>query len=197
MSTPDQPQSRICRKCSVQSSSNGDFCPSCGTAYVRRSRRPPRKAVIVSLVTLVLVAGVGTGVAVKRHNDAAERDRVAAAEARAEQQSAEDEAQAEADAQEAADDTERSLRRRLVRALEKEVTKDAKEKVDDGLLDGPIKSSQCTAMGGGSTDDLTSLTGTFECLAVNKENDDGTLSGYRYSGTAEWATGSITWRLGG
>jgi hypothetical protein len=32
---------------------------------------------------------------------------------------------------------------------------------------------------------------------VNKENDDGTVSGYSYAGTAEWETGTISWKLSG
>jgi len=73
-------------------------------------------------------------------------------------------------------------RAKLVKALEVQVTKDAKEKVKEDLLEGPIKYSSCTATGGGSVDDLTALTGTVECLAVNKENNDETVEGWRYSG---------------
>jgi hypothetical protein len=191
--TTDPAPTRICRKCSVQSTAAGDFCPGCGTSYVRRSRRPSRKVLIAVLVVLVLVAGAGTAVGVKRHDDGVDRDRAAAAEDREAAQQGQD----AATALEAANDVERESRLELVTYLEKAITKDAKESVTDGVLDGPIKSTQCTATGGGSTDDLTALTGTFECLAVNKENADGTLSGYRYAGTAEWGTGSVTWRLGG
>jgi len=55
----------------------------------------------------------------------------------------------------------------------------------------------CAATGGGSTDDLTARTGTFGCLAVNKENKDDTASGYSYAGTIDWDTGELTWQLGG
>lgn len=99
--------------------------------------------------------------------------------------------------QAAADATERSARRELVTDLEKNITKHAKRAVEDDLLDGPIMYTSCTATGGGSADDLTALTGTFECLAVNEERDDGTASGYGYAGTTDWDTGEMTWQLGG
>ncbi len=62
-------------------------------------------------------------------------------------------------------------------------------------LTGPILSASCTPLGGGSADDLTSLTGTFECIAVNKENVDGTSSGYRFSATIN-SNKDYTWHLG-
>ncbi|MCD9198316.1 hypothetical protein [Aeromicrobium wangtongii] len=142
---------------------------------------------------LVLLGAAGSALAVKQHRDDLAADRAAAAAERQENRAA----NAAADAQEEANETERASRRDLIEALQEQITKDAKKKVADDLLDGPILYSSCTATGGGSTDDLTALTGTFECIAVNKENDDGTASGYRYAGTAEWDSGSITWKLGG
>lgn len=199
MSELEEQHTRICRKCSVASTVQGDFCPSCGTPYARRSRKPSRKALVAIGVVALLVIGAGVGLGVKKHQDATERARVAAAAERAAEEQARSEQEAADDAaaaQQAADDTEREGRRDMGTALEKRITKHAKGLVKDGLLEGPIKYSSCTATGGGSTDDLTALTGTFECLAVNKENDDGTASGYSYAGTAEWATGSLTWQLG-
>lgn len=190
---PGSSPTRTCRKCSVTTTGAGDFCPSCGTSYVRRSRRPSRRTVVITAVVALLLAGAGTAFGIKQHQDAVASDQATAAAEREDRR----EANAAADAQEEADETERELRRDLVKALEERITKDAKEKVDEDVLEGPIKYSSCTATGGGSTDDLTALTGTFECIAVNKENDDGTASGYRYAGTAEWDTGSMTWKLGG
>ncbi|QGG41832.1 DUF2510 domain-containing protein [Aeromicrobium yanjiei] len=184
---------RICRKCSAASTSPGEFCPGCGTPYVRRSRRPSPKVALVAALVVLLVAGVTAAIAVKQHQDGLAGDRAAAAAERQDRR----ERDAAADARERADEAERDVRRDLVEALEKQITKDAKENVADDLLEGPIKYTSCTATGGGSTDDLTALTGTFECIAVNEENSDGTASGYRYAGTAEWDTGSITWKLGG
>ena len=43
--------------------------------------------------------------------------------------------------------------------------------------------------------DLTALTGTFECIAVNKKNADGSSSGYRFSAAINWGK-DYTWHLG-
>jgi hypothetical protein len=67
--------------------------------------------------------------------------------------------------------------------------------VNAQTLTGPILSVSCTALGGGSSDDLTSLTGTFECIAVNQKNADGSSSGYRFSATINWNK-DYTWHLG-
>lgn len=184
---------RTCRKCSVTATGAGDFCPTCGTSYVRRARRPSRKTVIISSVVVVLLAGAGTTLGVKQHQDAVAREEAEAATERQERR----EESAAADAQQAADARERISRLALVDGLEERITKHAKKLVADDLLEGPIKYSSCTATGGGSTDDLTALTGTFECLAVNKENDDDTASGYAYAGTIDWAAGDLSWQLGG
>jgi hypothetical protein len=180
---------RVCPKCSTQSTTSGNFCPQCGSSFVRKSRVSRRTVLVASGVVLTLLVVGGVGWLVKKQADEAD-----AAE-RAEAQAAKVE-EAEA-AQEAADEDEREMRASMVKELEKSVTKSAKEAVDDGILEGPIKSSSCTATGGGSIDDLTALTGTFECIAINKENDDGTSSGYAYTGTIEWDTGEYQWQLGG
>ena len=75
------------------------------------------------------------------------------------------------------------------------MVKDARDKVTAQLLTGPILSASCTPLGGGSADDLTALSGTFECFAVNKKNTDGTYSGYTFNATVNWNDGSYTWRL--
>lgn len=194
LTTEGAAQPRVCRRCSVQSTASGDFCPNCGTSYVRR-RRPQltRRRIVAAVAVPVLVVALAGGVIVKRSHDQGVRDdRAAAAERAAEQEA--DEAEA---AQQAADDAERASRAKLVSALESNITKHAKKAVKDDLLDGPILSASCTATGGGSTDDLTALTGTFDCMAINKKNDDGTMSGYGYAGTIDWQSGELTWQLGG
>lgn len=188
----EPPVTRVCPRCSAQNVGAGQFCPQCGTSYVKVSRRPTRRqSVVMAVVAALVLAGVG-GIVAKRQHDASQREDVAAAskDLAADRAREADEAQAEAD------DAERTARDDLVTYLEDQITQDAKESVSDGVLDGPIKFTQCTATGGGSTDDLTALTGTFECLAANVEKDDGTIEGYAYSGTAEWETGSISWRFG-
>jgi len=183
---------RVCRKCSAQSTSGGTHCPSCGTPFIRRSWRPSRKQSVVTVIVLGILLASAGGVVAKQRHDASERDRhnAEAAEAARDRQEAADAEQAEAEA------AERESRREIVKALEKAITKDAKKHVRNGVLDGPILYTSCTATGGGSTDDLTALTGTFECLAATKENKDGTISGYAFQGTADWQAGDITWHLG-
>jgi hypothetical protein len=53
-----------------------------------------------------------------------------------------------------------------VTQLQRSVTKDARKSVDAGVLDGPILNTQCTPLGGGSTDDLTALTGLPQRLST-------------------------------
>ncbi len=203
---------KVCPNCSVQERATGDFCPHCGSSYLRKGRTAsplkPFKAVgrsigglskrtkiVVAVVCgVLLLGGIGGGVAlkVKSDNDAQEKREAAeqAAEAKKKQELAAQDAQA------ALDDTERSSRRSLVRGLQRSITKDAKKNVDDGLLDGPILRTACEPVGGGSEDILADTTGKYECLAVSKTNDDGTSSGYSYNGTVNYDDFSYTWRLG-
>ena len=68
--------------------------------------------------------------------------------------------------------------------MEASITKDAKKDVESGMLDGPIYYTTCDPLGGGSQDDLTALTTTFECSAVNEKLKGGVVRGYVYSATA-------------
>lgn len=196
--TSDEPANesplRVCPKCSVQAQVDGDFCPRCGASYDRtRGRRLGKRSALIGGLILLLILGAGTGLILKdRHDQQLKEDRAAAlAEEQAEAE------QAELDARAEADETEREQRRDMIVELEKFIRKDARDNVRQGILDGPILSASCTATGGGSTDDLTARTGTFECIAVTKENKDSTMSGYGYTGTLDWDTGSATWQLDG
>lgn len=185
---------RVCPKCSVQAQVEGDFCPRCGAPYDRtRRRRLGKRSALVGGVILLLMLGAGTGLVLKdRHDQQLKEDRATAlAEEQAEAE------QAELDAQAEADETEREYRREQIVELEKLIKKDARTNVRQGILDGPILSASCTATGGGSTDDLTARTGTFDCIAVTKKHKDGTESGYGYQGTLDWDTGTATWQLDG
>ena len=71
------------------------------------------------------------------------------------------------------------------------------------LLAGPSGAGKSTTAAALATrgvsvlsDDLTALTTTFSCLAVNKKNGDGTVSGYTFHATQNWTTGSYSWGLG-
>lgn len=126
-------------------------------------------------------------------------DEAAAAKQREAEAAAEAEAEAAAakEAQESEDDAERLYRVLVVTSLEESILEDAKDRVKEGTLTGPILEASCTPVAGGSTDDLTALTGSYDCIAVNEENDDGSASGYRFSATTNWDDGSYSWQLGG
>ena len=206
---------RVCRKCSTQSRTSGDYCPHCGASYLGRSGlgsiwgaskdrvrglSPRSKKLLIGGAAILALVVAGGAVAAKIQSDNAAEARQEAAEKQAERERAAEEAaaqaQAEADAEEAAAEKElRKARRAAVRSLEKAVTGDAQEAVADGLLDGPIIRTECQAVGGGSTDDLVESTTKFECLAISEELSGGESRGYPYDATMNWDEGSYTWQL--
>ncbi|MCU1551032.1 MAG: hypothetical protein JWR36_1592 [Glaciihabitans sp.] len=166
----------------------------------RKISRRARTIAIAAIAALILAGGVG--IAVKLTNDAsvaaAHAAKLAsakknAAEAAAAKQAAE---RAAAAAQKVEDDAERSLRASTVKGIEASVKKMAKQDAKIGAIDGPILRATCSPVGGGSTDDLTQLTTVFECFVANKNNSDGTQSGYYFNATMNWTTGSYTYGLG-
>lgn len=206
---PQEPHTKVCRKCSVQSLTAGGYCPSCGTPYIARRRLAKvnkRIVLIAAAILIAVIAGIGITLNIQHTNQvnaeqaAAEAEQAAAASAA----EAENKRQAEATrasaaasaAKEAADASKRELRKLIVTALEDSVKKDAESRVTKGVLEGPITRASCTPLGGGSSDDLTAITGTFQCIAVNKTEPDGTSSGYRFSATVNWNDGSYSWHLG-
>jgi len=201
---PAIPLLKVCPKCRVQSQTDGNFCPHCGAPYVKSTRLKLSKRSVLVAGLVLLLSGAGTATvlgvqqanAVKAEQMAAEAKQKADEEADAARKKAADEAAAAKAAQDARDETQREYRALVVRELEKSVQKDATERVTEGILTGPIKRTECTPLGGGSTDDLTSLTGTFECIAVNETKKDGSESGYVFSATIDWSKGSYTWHLG-
>jgi hypothetical protein len=207
--TPDDAEelpTRVCPNCSTQSRTRGDYCPHCGSSFLRRKRRLGKRGRIVlgSLLALIVVGGGGAAAAVKIHHDKevkAERaeEKARAARAARERREAEAEAERERDAAEEAkaalDDIERDSRRDLEKGLRKSITKDAEQNVAEGLLEGPILRTTCDPVGGGR-DDLSSRTGKYECLAVTTIEDDGSYSGYSYHGTVNYKKYSWSWGLG-
>lgn len=200
---------RVCSRCSVQSKTSGNFCPNCGASYIARAGwlRSHKRFVLI-VVGLLIVAGAGTGIVLGvQHADQVKAEQAAADEAKRKESDAAAEAKkresdaakaaaSAAAAKEAADAAKRTVRKEIVTALEDSVLKDAQSRVTEGVLTGPVSLASCTALGGGSTDDLTAITGTFECIAVNKTNADGSQSGYRFSATVNWDKASYTWHLG-
>ncbi|GAA3318200.1 hypothetical protein GCM10017710_35360 [Arthrobacter ramosus] len=197
----------------MQNSAAGNFCPNCGAAYeaTRYPIKVSKKVILISVAAFVLATGgIALAVNIQHTNQvnmeqesAAEatkiRESEAAASAEATKTRESEAAKASASAakaKQAADDSTRTQRKVIVKALEDSVLKDAQERATTGVLTGPITLASCTPLGGGSTDDLTSITGTFECIAVNKTNSDGSSSGYRFSATVNWNAASYSWHLG-
>jgi len=205
--TPDlphsvEPQTKVCRKCSVQSLTVGGYCPSCGTPYVARRRFAnvnKRLVAIAAAVLIIAVAGVAISLNIQHTNQVNAEQAAAASAAEAEtkrQAEATRASQAAAAAKQAADATKRAQRKLIVTSLEDSILKDAESRVAKGVLEGPITRASCTPLGGGSSDDLTAITGTFQCIAVNKTEADGSSSGYRFSATVNWNDASYSWHLG-
>jgi hypothetical protein len=190
---------KVCPNCAVQERTTGEFCPHCGAPYHRKPRGLKRlskraKIIVGAVILVLLLAGGATAAVLKvqHDNDAkAEKNREEAAARQRAQQAAQAERERKADEQ-----VQVALRRNIVKELQKAVTKDARGQVNDGLLDGPIKRTSCDPVGGGNVDDLTARTGKFECIAVNKENGDGTAEGYRFSATINYEELSYSWHLG-
>ncbi|SDM69028.1 hypothetical protein SAMN05216368_10218 [Cryobacterium flavum] len=190
---------RVCSSCSVQSQTQGEFCPNCGKGFLKvnawKNRRVRVTAIVIAAV--VLLGGASAAIAMTiAHNDEVVAAEASAKAAKVEKESAAARLAASVKAQEVADDAERAVRLSMVGEVEGSITTDAQKKVSEETLEGPILRSSCTPLGGGSTDDLTALTTTYSCIAISTENADGTASGYRFSATVNWNDGSYTWHLG-
>lgn len=161
---------------------------------------------VILAVAVILVSGVGTSIAlVMQHGQAQERQEAADERLEAARQSdaeAREAAAAEAEAreqrqaaQQARAAAERKIRGSIIRQMQASITEDARERVTEGVLDGPILYTSCDPLGGGSVDDLTALTTTFDCIAVNEEIGGGRVSGYGFASTVNWDKGSWSWQL--
>ena len=209
---PQDPLTKICPKCSVQNETASKFCPNCGSNYETQrffAKSSKRVRLIIAAVLIVIIGGIGTSLSIQNTNRLNAEQTAATAAAEAEQAAAATAADAEAEkkreseaaaraaaAKKSADDAQRTLRKAIVTELEASILKDAQERVTSGRLEGPITLASCTPLGGGPSDDLTAITGTFQCIAVNKTNADGSSSGSRFSATVNWNALSYTWHLG-
>jgi hypothetical protein len=190
------PPTRVCRDCAAQAQTDGAFCPYCGAAYARNKRFTKGVKIALAIALTLLIAGGATaGVLVKKHHD----DQVAAAKhtRQVAEQEKRDAAAAQATEKKREADLERDSRAETVKSLEGSVTKDAKDDATTGLIDGPVLKSRCEPAGGTNLDDLSVDTGEFTCLAVTTINDDGTMSGYRYTANVNFNDGTYTWHFGG
>ncbi|MCW2900084.1 MAG: hypothetical protein JWO67_2349 [Streptosporangiaceae bacterium] len=158
------------------------------------------KVLLIAGVGVLLLGLIGGGIAWKAAHDsrvAAAAAAVAAEKAATqsrEQQQREEAAAAAAKA--SRDDAERASRHDAVTGIEASVKKMAEKHAAEGTIQGPIISVTCSPVAGGSTDDLTQQTTVFECFVANKDNGDGTMSGYNYNATMNWSTGSYTYGFG-
>ncbi len=200
---------RVCPHCAALSQVAGDFCPECGRRFFGESS-PSRlsgraKIAILGVVALLVLGAAGAAVAIKLHHDnqvTAQRRAAAAARARAAavalagQRAAAQAKQQQQQQQQQQQAAETTTRQGEETTLQQSITKDAQQQVNNGVLTGPILSTTCTPVSGGSSTNLSSSTGTYECIAANKINSDGTSSGYRFSGTIDFSAGTETWHLG-
>lgn len=200
---------KVCPKCSVQTETAGNFCPNCGAAYAgtKRNFKISKKTLVVAISAIIIVGAVLAvvlGVMQSNRTIAAEKVATEATAAASRSAAAVASESAAAAASESAaaqlqadkDAAEKEMRKVVVTALEASILKDAKKRETDGLLTGPFSRASCTPLGGGSIDDLTAITGTFECIAVNKKDADGTESGNVFSATVNWSTAAYQWHLG-
>lgn len=172
------------------------------TQFSRRRMGRRGRIVTAVVVVLVLAGGVAAAIILKVHHDnqvRAEQHRKAlqAQQAAAAAQAAQAAQRAQQAQQAAQNAVQVSIRRSLVNALQGSVTKDAQQDVNNGVLTGPILRTVCTPVGGGNLQDtLADHTGNWSCLAVTKDNPDGTSSGYGFAATINYDTGAYTWHLG-
>jgi hypothetical protein len=171
----------------------------------QRKKMSPKKRrnLLLAIIGLVVLALVGTGVAVgekaaadqhaavvhAQHVAAVKRAKAAAAAKKRQ------EAEQAAASQAAADNLERTTRKAEVKEMQASIKKSAAKAAADGLLDGPFSKVVCNTTEG-SILDTAKTSQDFNCLAVDKTDADGTMHGYNYSAHIDWNSGEYSWKLG-
>lgn len=174
------------------------------TSEPQSNKAPSRRKLVVVAASVVVALALGVGgFAVWKINDDAAKAAAAQAAAEAveaakekDEKEAADAAAAAAASQKKADDAARAVRASAVSEIEASITTMAEEHIAEGFAEGPVLAVSCSPVNGGSTDDLTAKTTVFECFVANKDNGDGTQSGYYYNATMNWTTGSYTYGRG-
>lgn len=200
-SAPTEPESpfRLCRKCSTQARTSGDFCPHCGARYSKLRRSPKQRLLRYALPLIVVLAGCSVAVVlIVHHNNQVGAQKRAAATAAARSAAAQRAAAASRRRLQAAQakahrDLVQIERASMVSQLQTAVKGDAVKDVNDGVLTGPILKVQCEPA---TSADATAPIANYTCLAAKTESG-GTLEGYRFSALLNTNTGSISWHLGG
>jgi hypothetical protein len=196
----DEVPTRVCPHCATVSHTAGEYCPQCGKSYSKKGRlsKRARIALIAGLV-IVLLGGAGAAIAIKNHQDEETRKKHQAAvtAARVQKERSEQAHRETEDEQKTKRESEERERRSVEKELEKAVEADAKKLVNEGTLTETILGASCNPASGGSSTELNSSTGTYNCIAITKREGSGESSGYRFTGNIDFAKGNFTYHLGG
>jgi hypothetical protein len=190
---------RVCPHCATVSHTAGEYCPHCGKSYAKRGRLSKRSRIaLVAGIVILLLGGAGAAIAIKHHQDEeSKKKHDAALVAERKHQERTEEAKREAeDEQKVKRESEERERRSAERELEKAVEADAKKLVSDETLTETIIGASCNPASGGSSTELSSTTGSYDCIAITKRESGGENSGYRFTGNINFADGSFTYHLG-
>jgi hypothetical protein len=199
---------RVCPNCSAQSQTFSDACPHCGGSFIRSRRKRTRRRIgawstrkkVAALVLIAALVGAGVAVGViskvnhdnvvaERHQEEQEQREQAQREKAHEEKLAEEELETE----EELERIEVKYGRESVGELEEAITDDANGEAEEGISEY-VSETSCEAEGGRVDTSLTAQ--NFSCLAVTTE-EGGVQEGYRYSGTINYAKGTLSWRFGG
>ncbi|HSE68796.1 MAG TPA: hypothetical protein VLB12_17515 [Gemmatimonadales bacterium] len=150
------------------------------------------------MLAALMGAGIATAVIAKVNHDNAvaerhqeeqeQREHAQREKAREEKLAAE-----ELEAEEELKRIEVEYGRESVKELEEAITTDANGEAEEGISEY-VSETSCEAEGGRV--DTSRTAQNFNCLAVTSESG-GVQEGYRYSGTINYANGTLSWRLGG
>ncbi len=191
---------RVCPHCATISHTAGEYCPHCGKSYTKKARlsKRARIALIAGLVVLLL-GGAGAAFAIKHHQDEEKKkkDEAALITARKKRERADDAKREAEDEKKLSRESEERERRSAEKELERAVEADAKKLVAEETLSEPIIGASCNPASGGSSTELSSATGSYDCIAITKREAGGESSGYRFTGNINFADGSFTYHLGG
>lgn len=151
---------------------------------------------------MLLAALVGAGIAVAviakvNHDNAVAEEHQEEQEDREQAQKEEAEEEEllaeEAETEEELERIENKYGLESVKELEGAITEAANSEAEEGFSEY-VSETSCEAEGGQINTKLTAQ--NFSCLAITTE-EGGVQEGYRYSGTVNYAKGTLTWRLGG
>lgn len=199
---------RVCPNCSAQSQTSADNCPYCGASFIRsRGRRfrrriggwsKRRKATVLVLLAALVGTGITVAVIAKVNHDNAvaekhQEEQEQREQAQKEKAEEEELVAEEVEAEEELERIEVKYGRESVQELEDAITKDANGEAEEGISEY-VSETSCEAEGGRI--DTSRTAQNFSCLAVTSEGG-GVQEGYRYSGTINYANGTLSWRLGG